>query len=430
MKKYIPKKLFDIYHHGFAVLGSYFYGNPSQSLFVVGITGTKGKSTTSELVRTILAGAGYTVALASTIHFRIGDTIEPNLFKMTMPGRAYLQQFMRKALQAGCTHVVLEMTSEGAKQFRHKGISLNALIFTNLQPEHLESHGSLEAYAEAKLSLAKELEESTKRPRYIVANIDDKYGERFLETKVEVRVPFSLSMAQPYTVDDRSVRFVYKNAQPKAGDAGEVFSVPLPGLFNLRNVLAAVALGDSMGIDLKVIKKALEYIPPVAGRAERVEAGQNFAVVVDYAHTPDSLKALFETYKGRRIIVIMGSTGGGRDQWKRPEMGRIADYYCSLIYLANEDPYDEDPEKIIEDIAKGITNHTPRIVLNRRGAIAQAIGEAREGDVVLLTGKGTDPFIMGRNGTKEPWSDRKVAEEELHKLLSAQSKLRSQTSAR
>jgi len=328
---------------------------------------------------------------------------------MTMPGRAYLQHFMRRALDAGCTHVVLEMTSEGAKQFRHKSIELDVLIFTNLQPEHIESHGSLEAYGEAKLSLARELEVSTKRPRYIVANADDAYGARFLEAKVEVRVPFSLSMAEPYNVDDQSVRFVYKN--------NEVITVPLPGLFNLRNILAAVALVEALHIDIKTIKKALEYVKPVLGRAERVEAGQDFAVVVDYAHTPDSLKALFETYRGKRIIVVMGSTGGGRDQWKRPEMGRIADTYCSVIFLANEDPYDEDPEKILADIAAGIVHKVPRIVLNRRSAIAQAVAEAKTGDVVLITGKGTDPYIMGPRGSKEPWSDKAVATEELHKLL-------------
>ncbi len=412
MRRFIPKKLLDLYHYYFAVWGAKFYGEPSKKLFVVGITGTKGKSTTSELVRTMFEGAGFKVALASTIHFRIGDDIEPNLFKMTMPGRAYLQQFMRRALDAGCTHVVLEMTSEGTKQFRQKGIELDALIFTNLQPEHLESHGSMEAYAEAKLSLATGLEESAKRPRYIVANMDDIYGDKFLQVNVEVRAPFALSMAEPYNVDDRNVRFVYKN--------GELFTVPLPGLFNLRNILATISLGEAMGINIQTIKKALEYVKSVLGRAERVEAGQNFAVIVDYAHTPDSLKALFETYAGKRIIVVMGSTGGGRDQWKRPEMGRIADKYCQVIFLANEDPYDEDPEQIIEDIAQGIQTKVPRIVLNRRGAIAQAVGVAREGDVVLLTGKGTDPYIMGPRGSKEPWSDKLVAQEELHKLLRKQ----------
>jgi UDP-N-acetylmuramoyl-L-alanyl-D-glutamate--2,6-diaminopimelate ligase len=176
-----------------------------------------------------------------------------------------------------------------------------------------------------------------------------------------------------------------------------------------------------MGIDSKTIKKSLEYLAPILGRAERVDAGQDFAVIVDYAHTPDSFKALFETYAGKRIIALMGSTGGGRDQWKRPEMGKIADRYCDTIILANEDPYDEDPHKILNDIAKGITEHTPHVIFDRREAIATALRTATAGDVVLLTGKGTDPYIMGPNGSKEPWSDKRVAQEELQKLRSGTS---------
>ena len=409
LKRLTPQALLDFYYKSFAILGSWYYRRPSKKLFVVGITGTKGKSTTSELVRTMLAGQGLKVALASTIHFRIGDDIEPNLFKMTMPGHAYLQKFMRKAVDAGCTHAVIEMTSEGAKQFRHLGIELDALIFTNLQPEHIESHGSMEAYVEAKLRLAYGLEESSKRPRYIVANVDDQYGEKFLDVTVEAKAPFSLTDAEPYSVDDTSVRFMYKK--------GELFAVPLPGLFNLRNILATLSLGSAMGLDMKAMKKALEHVAPIAGRAERVEAGQQFAVVIDYAHTPDSLEALFETYKGKRIIVVMGSTGGGRDQWKRPAMGKLADKYCDVAILANEDPYDEDPKKILEAIAKGFFNRRPKIILDRREAIRAALREAKPGDVVLITGKGTDPYIMGPHGSKEEWSDKRVAEEELQKLL-------------
>ena len=447
MRRFIPKKLLDLYHLWFAELGALYYGKPSTKLCVIGVTGTKGKSTTSELVRTVLASAGHKVALASTIHFRIGDDIEPNLFKMTMPGRAYLQWFMRKALDAGCTHVVLEMSSEGAKQFRHKGIELDALVFTNLQPEHIESHGSMEAYAEAKLSLAKGLEESAKRPRIIVANMDDAYGERFLQSAVEIKAPFCLADADPYTVDDTSVRFVYKPTRTStSGGNGELFTVPLPGLFNLRNILATIALSVAMGIDTKIIKKALEHVQPILGRAQRVEAGQDFAVVVDYAHTPDSLRALLETYAKSTIICVMGSTGGGRDQWKRPEMGRIADELCEMSILTNEDPYDEDPQKILGEIEKGFVVHTPKIVFDRRKAIAEALKEAQtlrstrqahseqtqgnEKVAVLITGKGTDPYIMGPGGTKEPWSDKRVAEEELRRLLSQTEGLRTQPESR
>lgn len=420
MKQFIrslaPAPILDLYHYALAMLGALYYRFPSRNLFVIGVTGTKGKSTTTELIAAILKEAGHTVAVASTIRFSIGRESEANLFKMTMPGRFFLQQFLRKAVNKGATHAVIEMTSEGARQFRHQGIALDALVFTNLAPEHLESHGGFEKYKEAKLSLAKHLESSSKRPRYIVANVDDKHGKEFLNINVEHKLPFSLSNAEPYSTNEKAVRFVWKK--------GELLTVPLPGVFNLKNILAAMTLCEALGVSFADMKKALEHIEPVPGRAERVEKGQPFAVVIDYAHTPDSLRALYETYAStstspgarRKLICVLGSTGGGRDTWKRPLMGAIADEFCSVAILTNEDPYDEDPHTIIDEVAKGFKNKKPHIILERRSAIREALKEARSGDAVLITGKGTDPFIMGPRGTKEKWSDKRMAEEELKKL--------------
>lgn len=407
LKKLLPQGVLDLYYRTWSQVGALLYFYPSRKMFVVGVTGTKGKSTTVELIRAMFVEAGYNTAAASTIRFTIGAESERNLFKMTMPGRLFLQQFLRKARSAGCTHAVIEMTSEGARQFRHIGIELDALVFTNLQPEHLESHGSMEAYAAAKLSLAKHLETSSKRPRYIVANADDAYGKKFLEMNVEHKVPFTFKEAEPYNTSDKSVRFVFRD---------ELFTVPLPGVFNIKNMLAALTLGEAMGLTFPVMKRALERISPIEGRAERIERGQPFAVVVDYAHTPDSLQALYEAYRGKRIIGVLGSTGGGRDKWKRPLMGKIADEYCEVAFLTNEDPYDEDPHAIIADLSRGFILKKPHVILERRGAIREALREAKPGDAVLLTGKGTDPYIMGPNGAKQEWSDTKVAEEELAKL--------------
>ncbi|MBX4192610.1 hypothetical protein KW798_03975, partial [Candidatus Parcubacteria bacterium] len=237
---------------------------------------------------------------------------------------------------------------------------------------------------------------------------DDKYGKDFLAVAVEHKVPFSLKDAEPYNVSDKSVRFVWKS---------DLFTVPLPGEFNLKNVLAALVLTEAMGIPRETIKKALEHMHPIAGRAERVEKGQPYTVVVDYAHTPDSLKALFEAYQGdRKLIAVMGSTGGGRDTWKRAEMGKVADEYCDFVILTDEDPYDEDPQKIINEIAQGFTKQTPHVIRDRTKAIYEALKEAEEGDAVLITGKGTDPYIMRANGEKEKWSDRKITEGQLKNL--------------
>ncbi len=407
IRSLVPEPLLQAYHFVLAYSGAVVYGFPSRKLTVIAVTGTKGKSSTVELVAEILRAGGIKVASASTIRFCVGDEKKDNLYKMTMPGRFFLQKFLRRAVNAGCTHAVVEMTSEGALQYRHKGVALDVLVFTNLQPEHLERHGGFDAYAAAKLSLAKHLEESPKRPRIIAANTDDAYGQKFLDAKVEVRASFSLKDAEPYTADDQGARFVWR---------GVLFSVPLPGVFNLYNCLAALALGEALGLETDDMKRALEHMPVIPGRAENIGSGQPFAVVVDYAHTPDSLRALYETYKNKKIIAVLGNTGGGRDTWKRPAMGKLADEYAAVAYLTNEDPYDEDPEKIIDEVAAGFTAHKPNIILDRRVAIAAALKNAKDGDAVLITGKGTDPYIMGARGKKEPWSDANVAREELAKL--------------
>ena len=407
IRPFIPQRLLSLYHLALAILALLWYRFPSRKLTVIGITGTKGKSTTSELVHAILEGAGHRTALLSTIRFATPAGSSPNLFKMTMPGRFFVQRFLRQALRDGATHAAIEITSEGAAQWRHFGIELDALIFTNLAPEHIESHGSFENYVAAKLSLARLLQKSPKARRIIVSNIDDTYGKKFLETRVEVRAPFSLKDAEPYTVDDRECRFMWR---------GELYTLHLPGRFNLYNALAALTLGEALALSPSAMKKALEEVQSVPGRAERVSRGQDFTVVVDYAHTLESLQALYDTFPSPRICVL-GNTGGGRDRGKRPLMGALADSYCSLSLLTDEDPYDENPRAILDDMAKGFTKTKPHIVLNRREAIREALRTAKTGSSVLITGKGTDPYIMGARGSKIPWSDKHVVEEELEALL-------------
>ena len=411
VQKLIPKPLYrfgqPIYHYFLAVVGTVLYGNPSRKLVVIAVTGTKGKTSTTELIAQLLRESGTKTASSSTIQFCIGGQCERNVYKMGLPGRFFVQRFLHQAVAAGCTHAVIETSSEAVKQFRHKGVALNALVFTNLAPEHIESHGSFEAYAAAKLSLAKHLERSPKQPRIIVANADDGYGQKFLDFPAEKRVAYSLRDAEPYTADDKNIRFTWR---------GELFSVPLPGLFNLYNCLAALSLGEALGLECSVMKRALEHMPPIAGRAERIEASQPFDVVVDYAHTMESLRALYSTFNKKRITAIIGATGGGRDQAKRAERGALAEEYAATTIITNEDPYDEDPQKIMRELAAGFKTKKPVLLLDRRAAITAALKEAKDGDAVLITGKGTDPYIMGPRGIKQVWSDAQVAREELAKL--------------
>lgn len=383
------------------------YGFPARKLKVIGVTGTKGKSSVTEMVAAVLEGAGHTVAVSSTIHFRIAGKEIPNLYKMTLPGRGFIQKFLREAVDARCDFAVVELTSEAALQYRHLFLSLDALVFTNLAKEHIESHGSMEKYFAAKMRIGHALVASSKRPRAIIANGDDTYGKRFLTLPVEQQIPFTLQDATAITPTPTGISFSYE---------GTEVTLPHPGNFSVLNALAAIKTGSFFGVSVEKSVAALSRLTRIAGRAERIECGQNFTAVVDYAHTPDSLTALYQAYSGRKICVL-GNTGGGRDTWKRPEMGRIAETTCDVVILTDEDPYDEDPRAIVEEMASGMQKK-PQIIMDRREAIAAALTEAREGDTVLITGKGTDPYIMQAAGAKLPWSDADVVREELQKLQS------------
>ena len=399
IKLLLPKRVFvffqPLYHYLISTVGALVYRFPSKKLIVIGITGTKGKSSTAELVNGILEEAGYTTALLSTIQFKIGKKSIKNKMKMTMPGLFFIQKFLRNAISGGCTHAIIEMTSEGVKQFRHKYIDLDVLIFTNIAPEHIESHGSFEKYINAKLKLRNTLENSSKKKTAVISNTDDKYGKDFLKVSRSQKIPFSLSDIK-YTSSDNGLHIVYKDNHIQS---------KLEGIFNVMNILAAIKLAEYLGVSVENIKKGIENILLIKGRVEHVNIGQKFDVVVDYAHTPDSLEKLYKTFQNKDKICVLGNTGGGRDTWKRPEMGRIAEKYCKRIILTNEDPYDEDPMKIISDIKKGIKLE-PEIIIDRRKAIhkafvyAKKISKNNQNTVVIISGKGTDPYIMEANGKK------------------------------
>jgi len=400
VKKLIPKPIFTFlqpyYHLSLAYIASLKYHRPAKKLMVIGVTGTKGKSSTTEILAHILRSSGKKVASLSTIQFSIDNKQEKNLYKMTMPGRFFVQKFLREAVDAGCTHAVVEMTSEGARQYRHKFIDIDALIFTNLTPEHIESHGSFAKYKEAKLSLAKAVEKSPKRPRYLVANVDDEHGQDFLNFEVETILPYSLEDLTLHSLQKDSLSLVIKDTTVR---------VPLVGLFNVYNVLASITLARALGIELPTIQKALRDLPTLKGRVEQFPSGEGstkqITAVVDYAHTPDSLKQLYEAFPDKPKVCVLGNTGGGRDTWKRPEMGAIAEKYCEQIILTNEDPYDENPMRIVEEMKKGMSETAPvEIIMNRREAIKKALLVAPEGGYVIISGKGTDPYIMGPNGSK------------------------------
>jgi UDP-N-acetylmuramoyl-L-alanyl-D-glutamate--2,6-diaminopimelate ligase len=244
--------------------------------------------------------------------------------------------------------------------------------------------------------------------RLSIANIDNEHAHSFLISPVEKNIGYSLKHVHFISETENESVIKYHD---------ETITIPLPGRFNVSNTLAALALTHELGLPFADVKKGIESLSLIRGRVEKINCGQDFTVVVDYAHTDDSLRKLYEAFPSSRKIAVLGSTGGGRDGWKRPVLGKIADEYCSEIIITNEDPYDEDPIKIINEVASGVTSHTPIIIIDRREAIAKAISLANTGDVVLITGKGTDPYIMGPNGSKQVWDDASVAKEELEKVI-------------
>ena len=409
IKKFIPPFLLGFYHFLLAFLGAVLYRFPSRKLKVIGITGTNGKSTVVILTTKILEEANYKVASLSSIKFKIRNQEWPNTLKMTMPGRLKLQRFLRQALNAGCRYAVLEITSEGIKQHRHQFIDFDIAVFTNLTPEHIEAHGSFEKYRQAKGKLF----QATKGTHII--NLDDENAGYFLQ--------FPANKKYTYGLDKGNINT--KNTQ---------FKLRLIGDFNIYNGLAAICVGLSQGIDLETCKKALEKVRGIPGRMEEV-ISEPFKVFVDYAFTPNALEKVYQTLKtelpteakvkkrtefssppkDKKMICVLGACGGGRDKWKRPELGKLAAKYCNGVIVTNEDPYDENPMEIIEQVVKG-TNGKAKKLLDRREAIRESLKLAQSGDVVVVTGKGCEPWICVAGGKKIPWDDRKIVKEEFKKL--------------
>ena len=416
----IPRPVFNffqpIYHLLLIVLAVFWYRFPSRKMKIIGVTGTNGKSTVVYLISRILEQAGYPVAAFSSIEFKIKDKTWNNDLKMTMPGRFKLQKLLRQAFNAGCKYAVLEITSEGIKQHRHRFIGFDVAVLTNLTEEHLESHGGFERYKEAKSKLFQMLKLKGKA----IVNLDDPSAEYFLQFPAKEKWGYGIDFESSEEVDQNVKASDYQLSQ-KGIDFrvdGQDFNVSLLGKFNLHNILASISIGLIEGISLDEIKLALEKIKGIPGRLEIV-IKDPFTVMVDYAHTPDALEKVYqmirESFSGK-IIGVLGAAGGGRDKWKRPEFGKIAEKYLDKIIITNEDPYNEDPQSIIDDIVKGLENKSAEEFIDRREAIHRALELAQDGDFVIITGKGCESWLCMSKGEKIPWDDRKIAKEEFKKL--------------
>jgi UDP-N-acetylmuramoyl-L-alanyl-D-glutamate--2,6-diaminopimelate ligase len=390
-----------------------FFGRPTDELEVAAVTGTNGKTTTTFLLHAVLEAAGRKPGLLGTIESRVGDERRPAI--RTTPEAIDLQRTFREMLDAGNRSVALEATSHGSVQKRLLGTRLRCLVFTNLSQDHLDFHGTMEAYYEAKKALfTGELTGSdpvsftgsdpVKGMPAAAVNTGDPYGRRLAD---ELR-PLGGTLVTFGFADD---------AELKPGEL-EIDS-PLRGRFNVENVLGAVAAGRLLGIDDETIVRGIESLDGVPGRFEVVDEGQPFTVLVDYAHTPEALENVLRAARDLdrgRLICVFGC-GGDRDRSKRPVMGRIAGELADLAIVTSDNPRSEDPRAIIDEILAGAEGEL-EIEPDRRDAIARAVEEAEPGDVVLIAGKGHEQGQQFRDRTV-PFDDREVAREALRRLGAA-----------
>jgi UDP-N-acetylmuramoyl-L-alanyl-D-glutamate--2,6-diaminopimelate ligase len=424
------KYLLSAYHYIVSVFAYWFYGRPARRIIVIGVTGTKGKSTTCRLIASALEAGGYNVGMLSTVEFQIGSERAPNDKKMTMLGRGQIQKMLHEMVKAGCQYAVVETSSEGILQYRHYGLHYDICIFTNLGTEHSERHGGFENLRSDKGKIFAGLKKFANKKLFnrviekiIVANSDDANAPYFLAFPADNKITYSLKDEHANVFG----KILSGGAQGSEFQVGENrYRLNISGEFNVSNALAAIAVAESQHITPDKIHFGLDAVQSVAGRMEYIDEGQPFSVIVDYAHESLSLTGLFESLRKNtpagKVISVIGSDGGGRDQKKRGRMGEVAGMLCDYVIVSDVNCFDEDPGKIAEMLAAGVRLAGKRdgvnlfVEIDRRKGIERALSLANPGDVVAITAKGTEPCIVVAHGRKISWDDRRVAREILHNL--------------
>ena len=391
-----------------------FYNHPSQSLKVVGITGTNGKTTTAFMVRAIMEAAGFPCGLLGTVQYQIGQRVIPA--SRTTPESVEIQEMMSQMLRAGCGGVSMEVSSHALDQSRVSEVDFDVAVFTNLSQDHLDYHGTMENYFESKVKLFNALGTVRKAGRAVV-NADNAYGRELIKRLGGDHAVVSYGASSAAIVRAEDVRvsaegsyFVVHTPQ------GSIpMSLPLIGRYNVSNALAAIGASLALGIDLPIIERALAKFQAVPGRVERIKTKEEPAVFVDYAHTADALRnvlvTLSELTRGRLIVVF--GCGGDRDKGKRKPMGQAAAELADFSILTSDNPRTEEPQEILRQIEEGFWASTVRryqVIEDRREAIERALDIARPGDTVLIAGKGHEAYQEFAD-TVVPFNDRLVVEE-------------------
>jgi len=487
-KKLIPQSIKNIYHLIQAILANFWFGFPSRKIKVIGITGTNGKTTTAQMVAKILEEAGFKTAMISTINFKLGEKEWVNKTKFTTLSSWATQKFIRRAVKSGCEYLVLETSSHSLNQNRVWGVRYKTAVITNITREHLDYHKTMEKYRRAKLALFK-------KAKNIVVNLDMEHPEEFISGDANkmygygVEIPNSKSqiLNKLQITNYKLQTIIAKDIELGINKSSYTlrtthYTLHLPGKFNIENALAAVCVGLAEGISLKTSAKALEKIKGIPGRLENVPNNKGLNIIIDYAVTPDSLEKLYELIsemkktlplekgdvrrtegfeknnksfksfsnsslpagqagfsKGGepKIISVFGACGE-RDRGKRPIMGEIVSRFADYIIVTNEDPYNEDPQRIIDEVFSGVVGGKSKIqnyksqinskseiinskrrakifiegkncwrILDRKKAIKKALRLAKPGDFVVITGKGAEE-TMAVGNKRIPWNDKKV----------------------
>lgn len=399
-------------HRGEAVIYHGLRGFPLRGMRVIGVTGTDGKSTTCLMIAQMLRNSGIKVGLITTVHVDYGDGEGPSPTSQTTPGVGMLLGMFKRMRQNGVEWVVVETSSHALHQGRVWGVPYEIAVMTNVTHEHLDYHGTFEKYRDAKRRLFQQTNRYKKGLRVGIINAEDPSATLF---KRDIKNPIFYGISKG-DLQARDIKLTSGGSRYKATYKGRELRIEchIPGRFNVYNSLAAVAVGGAVGLSKEQIEQGIASLQRVPGRMERVEAGQPFEVIVDYAVTAEALKNVLTTVRATtkgKVRLVFGATGD-RDKTKRPEMGGVAAELADAVYLTDDETYTEDPQTIIDAVYAGIKKAggetKTHVITDRKEAIAQALREAGPGDTVLLTGIGHQHY-RNMGGQKQPWNERDIA---------------------
>lgn len=430
LPSWLLKFIRPFYHGLVAKIANIYFGSPSNKLIVIGVTGTAGKSTTVALLSHILNFNGLKTGYITTVNFYNGKENFINKHGLSMPGGWLLQKQLKEIVGMGCKYAIVECTSEGLAQNRHLGINFDVALLTNLSMAHIESHGGFVNYSNSKQKLFSALHKLPKKSffnkKIIGVNFDDLYAEDFYKYVADEKFGISFTGKTSTSLKIYNAKNLNEKEFCKFVLEGREYNLNLVGSFNAYNAVLASTCAFVLGVDLAKSAEALKTFTGIPGRMEKIENTRGISIYVDYGCEPVSFKSALEAVselEHNKIIHVFGSTGGHRDSGKREIFGRTSAKFADHIIITNDDVYESDPEEIARSIESGIKNYESgrtkfETVLDRKEAIAKALFIAEKGDLVLITGKGSEQFLVLPGNKRIEWDDRDVVRSVLKQVKS------------